>query len=166
MRSFNIWRLFVKPRQISSHEIYVNSFQDCNTVLTWWLLHSQWCIRHKKCNMPHQICTRFCYACILLLHYQFLMYSSDLCIYIFQGCFTDRETITRETRVIFIRIYICKRANFNWTVPRPLFTKRTDVLLQDLAKPRRPEIRVSSFPFAMKFDRHLGSSAAEMPVKI
>ena len=46
-----------------------------------------------------------------------------------------------------------------------LFTKRTDVLLQDRVKSRRREIRVKTFRIARKFDRHLGSNAAEMPVK-
>ena len=49
------------------------------------------------------------------------------------------------------------------TGSRPLFTKRTDVLSQDLAKWLR-EILVLTFSMALKFDRHLGS-AAEMPVK-
>ena len=50
-------------------------------------------------------------------------------------------------------------------VPRPLFTERTDVLPQDLLMSRSREIRVYAFPIALKFDWHLGSSAAEMPVK-
>ena len=45
----------------------------------------------------------------------------------------------------------------------PLFTKRTDVLPQDLVKSRTREIRVSTFPISLKFDRHLG--AVEMLVK-
>ena len=49
--------------------------------------------------------------------------------------------------------------------PGPLFTRRTDVLPQDLVKSRRREIRVQTFPIALKFDRHLGSSAAKLPVK-
>ena len=47
----------------------------------------------------------------------------------------------------------------------PLFTKRTDVLPEDLAKSRTREIRVETFPITLKFDRHLGSGAAEMAVK-
>ena len=47
----------------------------------------------------------------------------------------------------------------------PLFTKRTDVLPQDLVKSRSRAIRVETFPIAaLKFDRHIGSSAAELPV--
>ena len=47
----------------------------------------------------------------------------------------------------------------------PLFTKRTDVLAQDLVKSRSRAIRVETFPIAaLKFDRHIGSSAAELPV--
>ena len=40
-----------------------------------------------------------------------------------------------------------------------------DVLRQDLAKSRSREIRVQTGYIALKFDRHLGSTAAEMPVK-
>ena len=49
--------------------------------------------------------------------------------------------------------------------PGLLFTKWTDVLRQDLVKSRSREIRVSTSLIALKFVRHLGSSAAEMPVK-
>ena len=47
----------------------------------------------------------------------------------------------------------------------PPFTKRTDVLPQDRVTSRGRDIRVYTFPIAVKFDRHLGSSAAEMPIK-
>ena len=50
-------------------------------------------------------------------------------------------------------------------VPGPLFTKYTGVLPQDLVKSWSCEILVYSFPIALKFDRHLGNSTAEMPVK-
>ena len=41
----------------------------------------------------------------------------------------------------------------------------TDILPQDLMKFRSHKIRVWTFPITLKFDRHLGNSAAEMPVK-
>ena len=47
----------------------------------------------------------------------------------------------------------------------PLFTKPTDVLPQDFVKSRSCEIQVYTFPIVLKFDGHLSSSAAEMPVK-
>ena len=47
------------------------------------------------------------------------------------------------------------------TQPGPIFTKRTDVLPLDIAKPR---IRLNFSNF-VKFDRHLGSSAVETLVK-
>ena len=50
-------------------------------------------------------------------------------------------------------------------IPGPLFTKQTDVLPQDLVKFRGREIPVQTVSIALKFDRHLDSSAAEMPVK-
>ena len=50
-------------------------------------------------------------------------------------------------------------------MPRPLFTKRSDVLPQDLSKSRSRDIRVWAFPIDLKFDRHLAISAVMMPVK-
>ena len=47
----------------------------------------------------------------------------------------------------------------------PLFTKRTDVLPQDLVKSLSHEIRVKTFSIATKFDGHFSSSASEIPVK-
>ena len=47
----------------------------------------------------------------------------------------------------------------------PLFTKRQDVLSQDIVKSRSREDRFKIFPVALKFDRHLGSNAAEIPLK-
>ena len=51
------------------------------------------------------------------------------------------------------------------SLPGPLFTKRLDVLLPNLAKSRSREIGCYNYRIALKFDRHLGSAAAEMPVK-
>ena len=47
----------------------------------------------------------------------------------------------------------------------PLFTKRKDILPQDLVKSWSHEIGVYTFSITLKFDRHLSSAAAEMPVK-
>ena len=44
-------------------------------------------------------------------------------------------------------------------------SKRTDVLPQDLMKSRSRKILVQAHPIALKFDRHIGNSADEMPVK-
>ena len=49
--------------------------------------------------------------------------------------------------------------------PGHLFTKQMDVLPQDLVKPRCRDIRVYTFHIALKFDKHLDSITAEMPVK-
>ena len=43
--------------------------------------------------------------------------------------------------------------------------KRTDVLPQDLMKSRSRNIGCYSDRIALKFDRHLGSAAAGVPVK-
>ena len=50
-------------------------------------------------------------------------------------------------------------------ISKHLFTKRADVLPQHLMKSRSREIRVQAFPIALKFDRHLGSRATEVPTK-
>ena len=47
----------------------------------------------------------------------------------------------------------------------PLFTKRTDVLPSDLVKSRSREIGCYDDRVALKFGRHLDSSAADVPVK-
>ena len=47
----------------------------------------------------------------------------------------------------------------------PLFIKWTDVLPQYLVKSRSREIWVWTIPIALKFDKHLSSSAAEMHIK-
>ena len=41
------------------------------------------------------------------------------------------------------------------TNPGPLFTKRADVLPQDFVKSRIREVRVQTFPIALKFHRHM-----------
>ena len=46
--------------------------------------------------------------------------------------------------------------------PGPVFTKRTVILPQDLVKSRS---RFLNFLIALKFDKHLGNSAAETPVE-
>ena len=46
----------------------------------------------------------------------------------------------------------------------PLFTKRADVLPPDLVMFWSREIRIWTFPSALTFDRHIGSSSAELPV--
>ena len=46
-----------------------------------------------------------------------------------------------------------------------LFTKRTDVLPQDLMKPRNRAIGCYNDRIARKFDRHFGSAFAEVPLK-
>ena len=62
----------------------------------------------------------------------------------------------------FYRKYNCY--NFCYA-SMPLFTRLTDVIPHDLFKSRSHEIRVQTFPIALKFDRHLDSSATERPDK-
>ena len=55
--------------------------------------------------------------------------------------------------------------SLNYIYSGPLFTKRTDVLPQDLVKSRSRGIQVYTLQIASKVYRHLGISSAEMPVK-
>ena len=50
-------------------------------------------------------------------------------------------------------------------MPGFLFAKQTDVLSLDLVKSRSREIRCQNDRIALKFERHFGSAAAEVPVK-
>ena len=50
--------------------------------------------------------------------------------------------------------------------PGALITRPTGVLPQDFVQSRSRGIRVYTFPIALQFDRHLGSSAADMPVNL
>ena len=61
-----------------------------------------------------------------------------------------------ETMVCTVCLYILIN-------PGPLFINWTDVLPQDLVKSRSREIY--TFLTALKFGKHLGSSAVEMAVK-
>ena len=51
----------------------------------------------------------------------------------------------------------------HWAAIQSLYSLRTDFLPQNLLKSRSRKIWVYTFPIALKFDRRLGSSAAEMP---
>ena len=55
--------------------------------------------------------------------------------------------------------------NYHNAESRPLFTKKTEVLPQDLVKFQNREIACYNDRMALKFDRHLGSAAAWVPVK-
>ena len=52
-----------------------------------------------------------------------------------------------------------------WKQPGPLFTKLADVSLQYLMKSRSRDITCYYDRISLKFDRRLGSVAAEMPVE-
>ena len=73
------------------------------------------------------------------------------------GEFPAQMASYAENVSIWWRHHVCVHSG-------PLFTKRADVLLQDLVKYRSREIRVYTLSTALKFDWLLGSSAAEMPV--
>ena len=60
----------------------------------------------------------------------------------------------------YITLYI-----LTYKIPGPLFTKRQDVLPTNLVKSRSHEIECYNSRIALKFDRHLGSSAVDVPVK-
>ena len=53
-----------------------------------------------------------------------------------------------------------------WSIPGPLFTKQTGVLLWDLVKSGIREIGSYNDRIILKFYRHLGSAPVEAPIKI
>ena len=54
---------------------------------------------------------------------------------------------------------------YHYGPPGPLFIRRADILPQHIVKSLSRAIWVKAFPITLKFDRHIGNSAAEMPVK-
>ena len=79
------------------------------------------------------------------------------------------ESVCLEKHIVRKKVYTTKN-NVLWLLlclihqrlwPLwPLFTQRTDVLLQDLVKSRSSKMRDHAFPIAIKFHRYLDSSAA------
>ena len=65
-----------------------------------------------------------------------------------------------EQRTILAATYttVNKQTKIKMRHPRPLFTKPTDLLPKDLMEFRNREIRISTFPIALKVDMQLGSS--------
>ena len=76
-----------------------------------------------------------------------------------------RQNVSYETSFMYrsFAYMICDITRKH--IPGLPFNKWTDVVPQDLVKSRSLEIHVQTFPIALKICRHLGSSAAEMPVK-
>ena len=62
-------------------------------------------------------------------------------------------------------IFCVTMATVSYVYARPIFTRRTEVSPQDIVKSRSREIGCYNDHIALKFDRHLGSVAAEVPVK-
>ena len=85
-------------------------------------------------------------------------------------CMINSEAYSRRyewnhaTRHYAFAVTSLGNTQFILMYPRPLFAKRTDVLPQDIVKPRSPDIRVRTLQIALKFDRRIDNSAVEMPV--
>ena len=74
-----------------------------------------------------------------------------------------RNKNSHEQEYLLLQILISGRVYFEWRDQlRPLFTKRTGVLLQDLVKSRSGEIVCYNDRIAQKFDRLPGSAAAKI----
>ena len=58
-----------------------------------------------------------------------------------------------------------RHGTVHWEVPGPRLNIRKDVFSSDLVKSRSHEIGTLNCRIALKFDRHIGSTAAEVPVK-
>ena len=111
--------------------------------------------KHEHCTYVVPIWHRryFCW-CV----YSCLNHSFTLCTF----CYITKYACPVHPLLCF---YVFGTSQFYSYHSGALFTKLTDALPQDLVKSRSREIRVYTFPIALKFERHLGSSAAEMPIK-
>ena len=78
-------------------------------------------------------------------------------------CTTYSNTFLNDKKGILISVSM--HFVLNVPTPVPLFTKRVDILPQDLVKTRSRAIGSYNHRIAMKFDRRLDSAAAETPVE-
>ena len=76
----------------------------------------------------------------------------------FRGFSTSSLSVTIGTCEKFLKPF--EHQHSTWMNPGTLFPKQTDVLSQDLPKSRSREIHIYIFLIALKFDKHLGNSAA------
>ena len=77
--------------------------------------------------------------------------------------------VTRSVCIVVqtsVRLFGYSVMDWLFTVTRPWFTKRWDVLPADLAKPRSREICVYIFLIALKFDVPLGNIVAKALVRL
>ena len=81
-------------------------------------------------------------------------------------CATQQLAWQHALARVLLMYVLCESKYVNTHAVRPglLCTIQTDVLPQDLVESRSRDIRVQTFPISLKSDRHLGGSAAEMPV--
>ena len=72
----------------------------------------------------------------------------------------------KHAEVLPVHVYDSPtKGNMAWPHAGPLFTKRTDILPQDLVKSRSHESECYTDRVDLKFDMHLGSTATEVSVK-
>ena len=70
-----------------------------------------------------------------------------------------------RTSCLYVIRDIYNSSFINKNIWGPIFTKRLDVLPPNLVKSRSREIGCCNDRITLNFDRHLGSAAAEVPVK-
>ena len=80
------------------------------------------------------------------------------------------ENIQGNLTGLFDPLWFCEILSYGVvcnieSAPGSHFNIRQDVLSWDLVKPRSREIGCLRYRIALKFDRHIGSSAANVPVK-
>ena len=102
----------------------------------------------------HSICRLYSYMAAIVPSFQ--LPSQSTCDIVMPIC-TTRQNIQDSwyltEKSISMNIY-------TYMIPGPLFTKRT---CREVSKARDSDL--DTFTIALKFDRHLGSKAAVMPVK-
>ena len=103
------------------------------------------------------------YMCIHFLHFShYIMPQSD----IWTMCHIDGNTSKRRCCVVSISFQHVSLRYISFSRPGPLFTKRWDVFPSHLVKYRSRETDwIYNALITIKFDRHLASAIAEVPVK-
>ena len=78
---------------------------------------------------------------------------------VYHGCWWPATQVVKASSSAISLPY------FSRNIPGRLFTKRIDVLPHDLVKSENREIGCYNNHITLKFDSHLGSVAADVPVK-
>ena len=120
------------------HKGFIKLDVDFNSGVKWTPCY----IVYKRYIISHSICTVFCFAG---LHNHVSVDYNDVLIQSLGCCFTGTGALMQSLGLYSLSARTSYR-RISWSLEAERFGFR--------------------LPIALKFDRHLGSSAAEMPVKL